>query len=63
MILNKQNYASLLLKEGLCFAFGKSKNTIEYESLEKVAKEQKKGIFGSTKLNIDNLRNNPNYGE
>jgi hypothetical protein len=26
IILNKQNYASTLLQEGLCFAFGKSKN-------------------------------------
>ena len=61
VIVNKQNYASLLLKEGLCFVFGKGKNTVEYEAIEKESQAAKKGIFGSAKLNIESLRNTGNF--
>lgn len=57
VLINKSNYASMLLKEGLCFTFGKSKNTLEYEAIEKESQTAKRGIFGSTKLNIESLRN------
>lgn len=44
------------MREGLCFTFGKAKNTNEYEAIEKEVQTAKKGIFGSTKLNIESLR-------
>lgn len=61
VIVNKQNYAVNLLREGLCFAFGKGKNTAEYEAIEKEAAAAKKGIHSSQKLNLDILRNNTNF--
>lgn len=62
IILNKQNYASTLLKEGLCFTFGgKSKNSDLYESIEQEAAAAKKGIHGAAKLNIDILRDQKNF--
>ncbi|KAL4487112.1 hypothetical protein ABPG72_001564 [Tetrahymena utriculariae] len=56
ILVNKQNYASQLLTQGLCFTFGKAKHSSEYEAIEKEVQAAKKGLFGSNKINIESLR-------
>jgi endonuclease YncB( thermonuclease family) len=54
--VNKTDFATQLLEDGLAICFGNPKN--EYWSLEDEAKNNKKGLWSSTVLKLDAIRQN-----